>query len=143
MRQQILLRWMSVFVVIVSSLIGWQIEENKPIFAVNFDRAKWQRNAMSEDGELIGNGILQTRMALDLVAKTTLIGKSRSEITQLLNEPTVFMDESPASIKKQMRYSLRTVYEFIDPVRADELIVQLDDRGKAVRAKVVFRKLKS
>ncbi len=143
MRQKVLLMWMAVFSVTIGSLIAWQMEENKPIFATSFDRAKWQHNVRSEDGEIIGNGVLQTRMALDLVAKKTLIGKSRSEIKQLLNEPTVFMDESPASLKKQMRYSLRTVYDFIDPVRADELIIQLDDRGKVASAKVVFRKLNS
>jgi hypothetical protein len=142
-RQKIVLMWISVFVVTIGSLIAWQMEENKPIFAASFDRAKWDRNARSEDGEIDANGVLQTRMALDLVAKKTLIGKSRSQIKQLLNEPTVFADESPVSLKTQMRYSLRTVYEFIDPVRADELIIQLDDRGKAISAKVVFRDLKS
>jgi hypothetical protein len=126
--------WVAAITLAIAGIWGWRTEADKPIFAVSFDARQWQQNVQSEGGEIGNNGILQIRMARDLVAKNTLIGKSRTEIAQMLNQPTVFMGESQQSQTSQMRYTLRTVYRMISPIRADELIIKMDDRGKAVGA---------
>jgi hypothetical protein len=42
-----------------------------------------------------------------------------------------------------MRYPLRAVYQSLnpDPIRVDELIISLDNQGRATQAKIEFREL--
>jgi hypothetical protein len=126
----------SIVILAIMAAIGWQMEMDKPIFAVTFDRVQWNdRDRLGIDGD----GILLIRMAKDLIFQQVLIGKSKAEIIQLLGKPTVYSNDRDS----KMRYSLRTIFSGIDPIRSDELIIQIDDRGRASQARIEFRDLRS
>jgi hypothetical protein len=115
-------------------LIGVSMEADRPIFSVTFDRAQWDRNRRSAEPL---TDALQTRMARNLISKNFLIGKTKAEIIKLLGKPST----DSTTNKSTMRYPLRTKYDIIDPVRIDELIIDLDDRSIATQAKIEFRDL--
>jgi hypothetical protein len=137
--------WILVTIVATSGLWGCQQEVDRPIStttsAVSFDRSQWQRNRGSEGGEMGENGILQTRMAIDLVNNKTLIGKSRKEIEQMLGISNVLYGDLQEFQSQQIRYTVRTAFNGIDPISTEELMIKLDDRSKAVSAYIQYRRL--
>lgn len=136
--------WILVTIVATSGLWGCQQEVDRPISnttsAASFDRSQWQRNRGSEGGEMGENGILQTRMAMDLVNNKTLIGKSRKEIEQMLGMSNVLDGDSQEFQAQQMRYTVRTALNGIDPISTEELMIKLDDRSKAVSSYIQYRR---
>jgi hypothetical protein len=122
----------------IAGIWTWQrVEDNQPM---SFDRTKWDRNISLQDrSDKYDDGIMQVRMAQDLMVKQQLIGKSRSEIEQMLGSPTRLLPVESKEYIKPVSLIYRLSRNYIGLMGAFEqkdLVIQLDSSGKSVNAKI-------
>lgn len=94
-----------------------------------FDKNQWI------DAKDSGKWSIRKRMADDLIENKTLIGKTKSEIVQLLGDPKSFSDIP----NDQLYYSIELDYGMdIDPVKIEYFIVTLNSESQVIE---VIRKV--
>ena len=76
-------------------------QREEPVEPRSFDRATWDT---TEYSKTMANP--KHRMALSLVQKETLIGKSEGDVRQMLGEPMYTIDDWPTNGARQLQYGV-------------------------------------
>ena len=97
-----------------------------------FNKEKWINTRKHSEIDIDWN--VQKSMAQDLIDKNMLIGKTKSEIIQLLGEPAKLTDIS----RDELYYKIEVEYDGIDSVKLEYLIITLNSESFATK---VIRKV--
>lgn len=125
-----LLVFFSLSLLLIGCRVGIELKRNM-IQTIPFEKTKWNARD-SEDRVQFRPG-----MARKLVNDKSLIGKSRTEIIEMIGEYEESHDPSPNII----RYGLEDIYrENIDPIAIEYLKINFDSENKVEKAEIEFHK---
>jgi hypothetical protein len=111
---------------LVVLVVGWAVRHHVNASPLRFEHSNWVQAREDEDWRM------RTRMATDLVNRRNLIGQNRTQLIQLLGNPEKYSDATD----QQLYYLVREDWDWIDPVRVDNLLISLDQDGRAVNATI-------
>ena len=120
-----LLKAIVVFTLIFLSL---NCNSRMGITPISFDKTKWLESSTVEQSINVRPG-----MARDLINRKTLIGKSCSDVIDLLGKPAHEYDYQGS---KKLLFDVAEIYRGIDPVQIESLEVTLDENKKVMDAKI-------
>jgi outer membrane protein assembly factor BamE (lipoprotein component of BamABCDE complex) len=120
-----------IFLMIIASLsLSTGCKESK----ISFNKVKWMNSQSKSEVDIDWD--MRKNMAEDLVDKKTLIGKTKSEVIQLLGEPEK-LEDIP---ENELYYLSYIKYGDIDPTRIEYLICTLDEEEYVTN--VIYKKTK-
>lgn len=97
---------------------------------ITFDKTKW----LEQTSPYIDNSV-RAAMARDLVNRKVLIGKSRSEVIEMLGE----LEEKDHQESKEISYTIGEAYFGIEPTWTEFLIISIDDNNKVKDVEIYLR----
>ena len=105
------------------------------ISSVPYEKQKWFGSDIISSAENTSN--YRPGIARDLIKQNILIGKSRDEITEMLGKSEVQEVSEPEIIN----YQLEEIFDVIDPIAFEDLIITFNNNDKVEKAEIQFHKI--